>query len=213
MKLFLAGALALILPQSAPAKPGFDPATIRVRLETTAGTITLALDARRAPKTVASFLQYVDDGRLDGTSFYRASRSKFTKGNGFVQGGIGTQTTRKLLPTPFESTTATGLRHVDGAISMAKSAETDLASCNFSILVGDYPSLDARPGYPGYAVFGKITGDRSAVKRILAMPTGGGTGAMRGQMLLKPVTITRAVRLDGTPRPTGRPKAWLLFEK
>jgi peptidyl-prolyl cis-trans isomerase A (cyclophilin A) len=50
------------------------------------------------------------------------------------------------------------------------------------------------------------------VKRILAMPTSpGGEGAMKGQMLIRPVTIIRAQRLDGTPKPTGRAKVWELF--
>ena len=70
--------------------------------------------------------------------------------------------------------------------------------------------MDARPGNPGYAVFGRVVGGMDLVKRVLALPTGGGTGAMKGQMLLRPVTIVRAVRLDGAPRPTGRPKPWLL---
>jgi len=38
-----------------------------------------------------------------------------------------------------------------------------------------------------------------------------GEGAMKGQMLVKPVTIIRAQRLDGTPKPTGRAKVWELF--
>jgi peptidyl-prolyl cis-trans isomerase A (cyclophilin A) len=48
------------------------------------------------------------------------------------------------------------------------------------------------------------------VKRILAMATGGGREAMRGQMILKPVQILRAERLDGVARPTGRVKPWLI---
>jgi len=58
---------------------------VRVRLETSEGAITLALDTRRAPKTSANFLAYVDDGRFDGTSFYRAARSKKAAELGYVQ--------------------------------------------------------------------------------------------------------------------------------
>jgi peptidyl-prolyl cis-trans isomerase A (cyclophilin A) len=206
MKLFLASVLALVASTSALALP----ATVRVRLETSAGTITLALDAKRAPRTTANFLAYVDDGRLDGTSFYRASRVTTRPGEGLIQGGIGTDVRRKLLPVPFESTQQTGLSHTDGAISMARGTATDLANCNFSIMAGDRRYLDARDGSPGYAVFGRVVGGMAVVKRILAMPTGGGSGAMRGQMILRPVTINRAVRLDGTPKPTGLPKTWLI---
>src|ERR1044072_6759348 len=134
MKPLVAMALALFALASASAKPSIGPAIVRVRLETTAGPILLALDARHAPKTVANFLAYVDDGRLDGTQFYRASRSKANASYGFIQGGIGTETRRKLPLVPFESTTRTGLRHVDATVSMARGVATDLATCNFSLL-------------------------------------------------------------------------------
>ncbi|RZM34185.1 MAG: hypothetical protein EOP67_18430 [Sphingomonas sp.] len=54
------------------AEPGPKPGLVRVRLITSEGPILLALDARHAPKTTANFLAYVDDGRFDGTDFYRA---------------------------------------------------------------------------------------------------------------------------------------------
>lgn len=187
-----------------------EPAVVRVRLETDAGPITVSLDARHAPQTVANFMAYVDDGRLDGTDFYRASRNRVSAGQGFIQGGIGTEPRRKLPAVGFESTAQTGLRHVDGAISMARGDSTNLATCNFSLLLGAHPWMDAGPRGPGYAVFGKVTGGMAVVKKILAMPTGGGVGAMRGQMLLQRVKIIRAVRLDGVSRPTGRPKTWLI---
>lgn len=187
-----------------------EPATVRVRLETSAGPITLSLDYRHAPKTVTNFLQYVDDGRLEGTEFYRASRKKDVPKQGFIQGGIGTEPRRKLTAVDFESTQQTGLRHVDGAISMARGDATNLATCNFSLLVGPHQWLDAGARGPGYAVFGRVSGGMETVKRVLAMPTGGGVGPMRGQMLLTPVKIIRAVRLDGVAKPTGRPKTWLI---
>jgi peptidyl-prolyl cis-trans isomerase A (cyclophilin A) len=210
MKSLLAAALACLAFTSASAKPSAGPAIVRVRLDTSAGPILLALDARAAPRTVANFLAYVDDGRLDGTEFYRASRSKANPKAGFVQGGIGTNVRRKLPAVPFEPTSQTGLRHVDATISMARGDSTDIATCNFSLLVGPHPWLDANASSPGYAAFGKVIDGMATVKRILAMPTAGGRGVMRGQMLVKPVTIRRAVRLDGKPSPTGRPKTWLI---
>ncbi|MET0361531.1 MAG: peptidylprolyl isomerase [Sphingobium sp.] len=219
MKPLLAIALALLalpdlsaslLAKAPPLPRAAEPAIVRVRLETSAGPITLALDARRAPRTVTAFMTYVDDGRLDGTEFYRASRSKAVATQGVIQGGIGTNPRRKLPATPFEGTDVTGLSHVNATVSMARGDSVDIATCNFTLLVGPLPWLDARPGSPGYAAFGTVAGGMPVVKRILAQPTGGGTGAMRGQMLLKPVTIIRAVRLNGTAKPTGRPKTWLI---
>ena len=52
--------------------------------------------------------------------------------------------------------------------------------------------------------------DYDTVRRILAKPTGGGTGAMKGQMILRPVTLVRAERLDGIARPTPGVKPWLI---
>ncbi|MFL9842072.1 peptidylprolyl isomerase [Sphingomonas sp. ST-64] len=196
----------LILLSAAPP----EPATVRVRLVTDAGAITLALDARRAPRTVANFLNYVDDGRFEGTYFYRAARRKGDPKLGFVQGGIGTDARRILPALPLEPTSRTGLRHLDGTVSMAHGADPNSANGNFSIMVGDNPALDARPGSPGYAAFGRVIAGMPVVRKILSLPSGGGRGAMRGQMILERVRIVRADRIDGVAKPTGRAKPWLI---
>lgn len=198
-------ALAMFIAAAPP-----EPASVRVRLVTSAGNITLALDARRAPKTVANFMQYVDDGRLEGTEFYRASKRRNDPNFGFIQGGIGTDARRILPALPLEPTSRTGLKHVHGSVSMAHGINPDSADGNFSIMVGDNPALDARPGNPGFAVFGKVIGGMDVVRRVLAMPVGGGRGAMRGQMILQPVHIVKAERLDGIAKPSGGPKPWRL---
>jgi peptidyl-prolyl cis-trans isomerase A (cyclophilin A) len=206
--LLLLLALITATPVAAPAAP--PPGIVRVRLETSAGPIVVAVDTRRAPRTAANFLAYVDDGRFDGTTFYRSARSKADPRRGFVQGGIRVDA-RRMLPTfPHEPTSRTGIRHLDATISMARPAGGGSAGGNFFITVGPVPYMDARPGYEGYAAFGRIVGGMPVVARILAQPTGGGSGAMKGQMLFRPVAIVRAVRLDGTPRPTGNVKPWLF---
>ncbi|MCW2413757.1 peptidylprolyl isomerase [Sphingobium sp. B8D3D] len=196
------------LAQSA-TKP--TPGFVRVRLETDMGNIVLALNARRAPKTVANFMIYVDDGRLDGTSFYRAFRRKNDPKSGFVQGGIDTEVRRVYFPTvELEPTDQTGLKHLDGTISMARHKEPNSGTGNFSIQVGANPTLDARPGYAGYAAFGQVVAGMDVVKRIMARDTCCGRGVMFGQMIKDRVTIKRAVRLDGTPKPSGVVKPWLV---
>lgn len=208
---WLIGLLALLLLGAAPAA---EPPIVRVRLTTSAGVIVLAIDVAHAPVTARNFLAYVDDGRLDGTRFYRAARRKGAAGLGFIQGGIDTDARRRLDPVGFEPTTRTGLRHTDGAISMARYEALDSGTANFSLMSGASPNMDARPGSPGYAVFGRVIAGMDVVKRILAMPTWpGGEGAMKGQLLRDRVTIVRAERLDGTPHPTGRVKVWLLFQR
>jgi len=206
------GLLALALIGAAPAAPT-EPSVVRVKLTTRVGAIVLAIDVKHAPATARNFLAYVDDGRLDGTTFYRAARRKGAPQLGFVQGGIDTDARRRLDPVAFEPTSKTGLRHVDGAISMARYEGLNTATGNFSLMVGASPNMDTRPGSPGYAVFGRVVGGMDVVKRILATPTNpGGEGAMKGQLMTRPVTIVKAERLDGTPHPTGRAKVWLLFQ-
>lgn len=197
--------LALLLG-AAPVPNGL----VRVRLVTSAGPIVLALDARHAPKTTANFLAYVDDGRFDDTSFYRASRHKAQPALGLIEGGVGMDARRKLAPVRLERTDRTGIRHLSGTVSMAHGPDPDSANGNFSIMIGDTPSLDARGTDPGFAAFGHVVAGMDVVRRILAMPSGGGGDVMRGEIILKPVTILRAERLDGTPHPTGYVKPWLL---
>ncbi len=205
MRFLLACLAALLTLVPAAAQP-----VVRVRIVTSAGNIVLALDAAHAPKTVANFMAYVDDGRLEGTQFYRSARRKADPKLGFIQGGIGTDARRMLPSLPLEQTNVTGLRHIDGAVSMAHGPNPDSATGNFSIMVGANPSLDAHGGDRGFAAFGHVVQGMDVVKRILAMPTGGGRDAMRGQMILQPVKILRAERLDGKPRPTGSVKPWLI---
>ena len=209
----LVGLLALALLGASPGAPA-EPPVVRVKLTTAAGVIVLAIDVKHAPASARNFLAYVDDGRLDGTRFYRAARRKGAPQLGFVQGGIDTDARRRLDPVAFEPTSKTGLRHVDGAISMARYEGLNTATGNFSLMVGASPNMDARPGSPGYAVVGRIVGGMDVVKRILATPTNpGGEGAMKGQLMTRPVTIVKAERLDGVSHPTGRAKVWLLFQK
>ena len=184
------------------------PDLARVSLETEAGTILVELDGRRAPVTTANFLAYVEQGRFDGTRFYRASRTRGATGRGFIQGGIQRDFQRMLPPIAHEPTSRTGLSHVDGAISMARTAP-GTAMGEFFIIVGDMPSMDAGSGREGdglgFAAFGRVVEGMDVVRRILAAETvpNAGRGAMRGQMLADPVAILRARRVeDGGAAPS-----------
>ena len=212
MRLMFAFAALLASPVLAhePAGSGPTPGFVRVRVETSEGPFVVAVDLRHAPATAANFLAYVDDGRFDGTTFYRAARRKSAPGTGFVQGGIRTDARRILPPFAFEPTSRTGIQHLDATISMARGSSLDSAGGNFFVTVGATPAMDAAGAYKGYAAFGRVVGGMATIRRILAKPTGGGSGAMKGQMMFQPVVIRSARRLDGTPKPTGRPKVWKI---
>jgi peptidyl-prolyl cis-trans isomerase A (cyclophilin A) len=209
MRFLILLSLALLLPGASfhVAPP---PGSIRVRINTSEGAIIVALDARHAPKTTANFLAYVDDGRLDETTFYRATHRKGAPQFGFIQGGIGTDARRMLNPVPLEPTSVTGLRHLNGTLSMAHGANPNSANGNFSIMLGANPGLDAHGGSKGFAAFGQVVSGMAVVRRIHGLATGGGRGEMAGQMLVKPVRLISAQRLDGTPRPSGGVKPWLF---
>ncbi|MBA4047147.1 MAG: peptidylprolyl isomerase [Sphingomonas sp.] len=200
--------LGLVLAAS-PATARRGSGVVRVRIDTTLGAITVAVNERAAPATAANFLAYVDDGRFDGTNFYRAAQRKADPRFGFVQGGIQTDARRILPPFAFEGTGKTGLRHVDGAISMARHDDPKSAGGNYFICVGPIPSLDASATSRGYAVFGRVVAGMDVVRRILAAPTRGGSEVTRGQMLTNPVRVIRMVRLNGVAKPTVRPRQWL----
>jgi peptidyl-prolyl cis-trans isomerase A (cyclophilin A) len=179
-----------------PPVPTHLPATVRVRIETEAGTIVVALDHARAPLTTANFVRYADDRRFDGTYFYRAARRGQAQDQGFVQGGIAHNIRLMLPPIPLEPTTKTGLKHVDGAISMAHSSP-DTTMGDFILCVGAHPGLDSHPekNEPGYPAFGRVVEGMDVVRRILAGPTTAGAGGRPGEKLLKPVRILRVARI------------------
>ena len=184
-------ALVLVaLPAVASATP-----PPRVALETSLGRIVVELATRQAPITAANFLRYVDEKRLDGTSFYRAARAKGAPKVGFVQGGIRHSYTRMLPPIAHEPTSRTHLHHVDGTISMARD-EPGSATGDFFIIVGPGSSLDAKASDPGYAAFGHVVSGMDVVRRILAGATvvQTGVGATKGQMLVQQIPITSAHR-------------------
>jgi len=167
-------------------------ASPRVVVDTELGQIELELDATRAPATVANFLRYVDEQFFDGTSFYRT----VTAGNqpdtlikieviqGGADGGKGAHE-----PIGLEPTSVTGLKHVDGAVSMARNAR-DTATSEFFICVGDQPELDfggrRNPDGQGFAAFGRVVKGAEVVKLIHQR-------AADRQRLAPPVTI-RSIR-------------------
>ena len=189
-RLLAAGGLILAAPQSAlaaAAKP-------RVAIKTPRGVIVVELEPRRAPLTVANFLRYVDAQSYDGGSFFRAARTPGAAKDGTLVGAPDAKV-RPFPPIAHESTTKTGLKHLNGTISLGRFA-TGTATSNFFICVGDQPYLDANPAAKGdnlgYAAFGRVVQGMPVVEKILSLPTNGETKFkdQRGQWLKPPVPIT-----------------------
>ncbi|MFN3513092.1 MAG: peptidylprolyl isomerase [Phenylobacterium sp.] len=183
------------------ASPAFaqEPTAVQVRMETGAGTLVIQVYPDKAPITAGNFLRYVDGKLYDGATFYRATRVENAPEYGLVQGGLQNEPKKTLKPIAHEPTTQTGLTHKTGAISMGRHAP-GTATSDFFICIGDFSYLDADPRLPGdnlgFAAFGEVVEGLDVAREILAMPTSptAGEGAMRGQMLAKPIPILAARR-------------------
>jgi peptidyl-prolyl cis-trans isomerase A (cyclophilin A) len=200
-------ALAGAAPRKKAAPPAPLPDLVRVTITTELGSILVELDHKRAPVTVANFVRYVDAKRLDGTTFYRAMRLDWgTPPNGLVQAGPRGDPKRIYPPIAHEPTSATGILHKAGTLSMARFAP-GTATGDFSILLADMPGLDAStaPGSDpdGYAAFGRVAEGMDVVRKIWDAPTSPtlGEGFLKGQMIEKPVKILTARRVVLSPQP------------
>ena len=192
----LAAAPALTQPAPIPAPTlGTAPKDdlVRVRIETSAGVIVLALDRGRAPLTVANFLGYIDRKAFDGEGFYRAM--PYGDG-GLIQAGITSDAHKLRPPVAHEPSSLTGLRNVAGSVAMARMVPGSARS-DFFIMTNDIPAFDADAKDPGFAVFGRVVEGMHVVKAILAAPRSAtkGDGVMKGQMLDPAVTIVKATRV------------------
>ena len=176
-------------------------APVIVIFETELGNITMEIDVARAPISAANFLKYVDGKLYDDGQFIRSVRPDNTLRHDVeiqvVQFWINpSRNSERLPPIPLERTSVTGLKHVDGALSMARGGP-DSARDSFSIMVGDQPTLDfggaRNADGQGFAVFGRVTGGMDVVKKIHASKTGT-TGPYRTETLDPPIKVIRAYR-------------------
>jgi len=182
---------------------------VLVRIETTLGSIDVAVDTKHAPATANNFLKYVDGGFYDGGRFHRATRPdnyvpQLPDRPPFqiVQADINPERNKdRFPPFPLERTTATGLTHTAGSLSMPRGAEVDSARSGFVICLEDTPSLDfgsrRYPDGQGFAAFGRVVKGLDVVRRIQQQPTNKDAETPMGkQTLLPPVTITRMARVQ-----------------
>lgn len=198
-------------PEGEPVEPEQPQvATQFVVLETTLGDITVELEIERAPITAANFLRYADEDRFDGIVFYRAMKLEWgVQPNGLIQAGTQWDPKRILDPIAHEPTSETGVKHVKGALSMAR-LEPGTATGDFSIMLQAQPYMDADPTSDdperraGYSAFGRVVDGWDVVHAIHSAPIDPdkGEGFMKGQMLAEPVVIKDVRRVE-TPPPSS----------
>jgi peptidyl-prolyl cis-trans isomerase A (cyclophilin A) len=172
-----------------------------VVFETEKGAIEIQVDTARAPLTAANFLKYVDAKFYDGGLVNRAVRPDNTIRQDVpiqvIQFQIDPARRREqFAPIAMERTSVTGLKHVDGAVSMARSGP-DTATASFSIVIGDQPEMDfggkRNADGQGFAAFGRVVRGMDVVRAIQASPTGQ-SGPYRTETLAPPIKVLKAYR-------------------
>jgi len=145
----------------------------KVKLATSMGDIVMQLDAEKAPKTVANFVQYVKAGHYNGTVFHRVMDGFMIQGGGMTP-DMQEKPTR--APIPLEA--GNGLSNLRGTVAMARTQNPNSATAQFFINVGDNLRLDAAnsPDGNGYAVFGKVVEGMDVVDKIKTARVGDKAG-------------------------------------
>jgi len=140
----------------APPEMGIDPSKrYSATMETSMGTLVIALDAIAAPKTVNNFVFLANEGFYDGITFHRVIADFMIQGGdptGSGRGGPGYRFEDEFKDNP--------LRHETGVLSMANAGPNTNGS-QFFITHSPQPHLDGR-----HTVFGKVTSDMSVVNAV-----------------------------------------------
>jgi len=204
----------------ATLSPAAAAETVRVKLATTVGDITLELYPEQAPKTVENFVQYVKDKHYDGTIFHRVIENFMVQGGGFDTSYVQKRTRPPVVHEGREALAKGGLRNVVGTVAMARTNDPQSASAQFFINVKDNAFLDpvvipagdpvpkfeyqgrvyentpraslmSAPQLFGYTVFGKVIAGMDVVNKIKATPTGAG-GPFPSDVPKTPILINKA---------------------
>ncbi|GAA5484606.1 peptidylprolyl isomerase [Haloferula sargassicola] len=129
---------------------------IRIKMETTKGTIEATMFASKAPMTVANFLNLAKRGYFDGIAFHRVI-------DGFmIQGGDPTETGRGGPGYQFDNEISPALNHNKAGIFSMANSGPDTNGSQFFITMGPAPFLNG-----GYSAFGEVTKGLDVVKSIV----------------------------------------------
>ncbi|MEO6699542.1 MAG: peptidylprolyl isomerase [Paraperlucidibaca sp.] len=143
---------------------------MKVALNTNYGRIVLELNAEKAPKTVANFVEYVTSGHYTGTIFHRVIDGFMVQGGGFDE-----KMKQKPTNAPIQNEADNGLTNDIGTVAMARTNDPHSASAQFFINVGNNGFLNHSgknsQGW-GYAVFAKVSEGMDVVNKIKDVATG-----------------------------------------
>lgn len=200
-RLILSLVLACGFAGNAPANPTPNPTptptpigatTVTVQMQTNKGLIVLELDAAKAPKTVANFLEYARAGFYDGTIFHRVIPNFMIQGGGF-EPGMHQKETRGMIKNEADN----GLKNDIGTIAMARTPNPDSATAQFFINTKDNGFLNysapTAQGW-GYCVFGKVVAGMDVIQSIEKVATGNRGG--HGDVPVEDVVIQKVTVVE-----------------
>jgi peptidyl-prolyl cis-trans isomerase A (cyclophilin A) len=205
----------LILPVFAETDSS-NSRSVEVVLVTDLGEIVIEVYEKRAPKTSAYFLDFVDSGDYNGAKFYRAASLDRSPGVQLIQGGMLIEGLNSTDPVSiddfdvpvlehFETTRKTGLKHEYATVSLARDLLAtghvipEIVICFRAIPEMDYGGRN-KPDERGFPAFGKVVRGMDVAQKISAGDPGGATNIefLKGQIFSTPVRVTRAYRItDG----------------
>ena len=160
---------------------GIDPAKrYTATMDTSMGTMVIALDPIKAPKTVNSFVFLALNHYFDGIIFHRII-------NGFVcQGGDPTGTGRGGPGYRFDDELPKAGEYKIGSFAMANAGPNTNGSQFFIISGPDGCRLP-----PAYALFGQVVKGLEVVEAMQNVPTAAGDRP-KTDVVINSVTITVA---------------------
>lgn len=199
----------LSLAAATGAQADAAPPRVLTRVETTLGAFVIAVDPAKAPVTVANYLAYVDAKSLDGASVYRIvtptnQPPETAHKIAVVQWGLRLADDKPppRPPIAHETTRQTGLRHLDGTVSMARSRPGS-ASSEFFICIGDQPELDfggrRNPDGQGFAAFGQVVAGQGVLRAIYRL-------GQASQYVQPPIGVLSVRRMREDELPADAPR-------
>ena len=163
----------------------------RVKFATTAGDFVVEVYPDKAPKTVANFLQYVNEKHYNGTLFHRVIENFMLQGGGFDAKYSQKPTHAPVAHEGREALAKGGPKNVVGTLAMARTNDPQSATAQFFINVNDNAFLDPTPQQFGYTVFGKVISGMDVIQKIKTTPTGAG-GPFPSDVPKTPILINSA---------------------
>jgi cyclophilin family peptidyl-prolyl cis-trans isomerase len=122
-----------------------------VTLQTTLGAVKIKMEPDWAPNHVRNFLKLVSTGWYNGVGFHRIAKGFVVQG-GMASARAGTTAhPADRWVHNVKGEFSSGVKHVRGIVSMARTDDPDSALTSFFLVLGDSPHLDGQ-----YSAFGRV---------------------------------------------------------